>query len=435
MSAEGKQNPFIRLGDAIDPALLRGASAPAPAPAPPPPEPDAPARRADAEFYSELNLNRFPFASLFDKDTGKPGAIVVRRELRAGRTGSLFEWVVSPGESVPSASGGPRGGLPGPFDRRVFRALEKIVMGRSIMKGEPLANPQPIEIKEVLETLRLTVQTHNYRSVTRALGRLQGTQISCTGLVKAGQAAPARGVTFSPLSEIRWAGEADPETGLRIDRTRIYFAPFYLESVNSFNVRPIDWDLWLALGPRPLAQRLYEILEMGFFGLKDSPYKHFGYAELCQLLPSRPQAKKSDAMRVLGRAHEELKEVEVKRPGGAERLRLLDRVEWHWDGPDAALRYYPHREYLARLRRRKTPQFDPRALELAKEFQDMDSLAFYQLVVGRIDWQYIQAARTEVRSNRRVADPRRYFSATLRKILRGVGVPVPFGEDRSLPRG
>ena len=422
MISEGRQNSFIRLGDALDPAFLRRGAAP-------PPAPEPPGRRADSEFYSELNLNRFPFASLFDKDTGKPGAIVVRQTIHAGRTDSVFEWIVSPGESVPSGDGARKGGLPGPFDRRVFRALEKIVMARSIMKGEPLVNPQPIEIKEVLETLRLTVQTHNYRSVTRALGRLQGTQISCSGIVKSKGGGPAKGVTFSPLSEIRWAGEADPETGLRIDRTRIYFAPFYLESVNSYNVRPIDWDLWLALNERPLAQRLYEILEMGFFGLKDSPYKHFAYSELCQLLPTRPQAKKSDAMRVLERAHEALREVEVKRRDGVERLRLLDRVVWKWDGPDAALQYHPHREYLARLRRRKAPDFDPRALELAKEFDDLDSLAFYQLVVGRIDWQYIQAARTEVRTNRRVADPRRYFSATLRKILRAVGVPVPFGEE------
>jgi hypothetical protein len=425
MSAEGRQNHFIRLGDVLDPALL-GRAAPPPAAAE---RTDGPARRADYEFYSELNLNRFPFASLFDKDTGKPGAIVVRQKIRAGRTDSLFEWVVSPGEGVPTGDGTRKGGLPGPFDRRVFRAIEKIVMGRTIMKGEPLTNPQPLEIKEVLETLRLTVQTHNYRSVARALGRLQGTQISCSGIVKSKNGGPAKGVTFSPLSEIRWAGEADPESGLRIDRTRIYFAPFYLESVNSYNVRPIDWDLWLALNERPLAQRLYEILEMGFFGLKDSPYKHFSYSELCQLLPTRPQAKKSDAMRVLERAHDALKEVEVKRRDGVECLRLLDRVVWVWDGPDAALQYHPHREYLARLRRRKTPDFDPRALELAKEFDDMDSLAFYQLVVGRIDWQYIQAARTEVRTNRRVADPRRYFSATLRKILKGVGVPVPFGDD------
>lgn len=424
MNSEGKQPTFIRLGDAID-ASLRRPAAPAPAE-----EPAERGRRADSEFYSELNLNRFPFASLFDKDTGKPGAIVVRRAIRAGCTESRFEWIVSPGEGVPSGENARAGGLPGPFDRRVFRAIEKIVMGRTLLKGEPLVNPQPIEIKEVLETLRLTVQTHNYRSVTRALGRLQGTQISCTGLVKSKSGpGPARGVTFSPFSEIRWAGQADPETGLRIDRTRVYFAPFYLESVNSFNVRPIDWDLWMALNGRPLAQRLYEILEIGFFGLKDSPYTCFAYPELCQLLPTRPQSRKSDAMRVLDRAHEQLKDVEVKRRDGVERLRLLERATWHWDGPEASLRYYPHREYLSRLRRRKMPDFDPRALELAKEFDDLDSLAFYQLVVARIDWQYVQAARTEVRSNRRVADPRRYFSATLRKILKGVGVPVPFGEE------
>src|SRR5687768_13925148 len=102
MSSEGKQKPFIRLGDAIDPSLLRGPTGPPPAAEPSDARDAAPARRADSEFYSELNLNRFPFASLFDKDTGKPGSIVVRQQIHAGRTGSLFEWVVSPGEAIPS---------------------------------------------------------------------------------------------------------------------------------------------------------------------------------------------------------------------------------------------------------------------------------------------------------------------------------------------
>ena len=118
MSAEGRQNSFIRLGDALDPSLLRRAAGP-PSPAADPE--NAPARRADFEFYSELNLNRFPFASLFDKDTGKPGAIVVRQKIRAGRTDSLFEWVVSPGEIVPSGDGArarSRGPPEGTADRR-----------------------------------------------------------------------------------------------------------------------------------------------------------------------------------------------------------------------------------------------------------------------------------------------------------------------------
>lgn len=384
-------------------------------------------KRSEIEFYSELNLNRFPFASLWDKDTGKAGTIVVRRTIHAGQTTSVLEWIVTPSEVVKSESGLVQGGLPGPLDRRVFRALEKIVLGRTLKKGEPLSNPQPIEVKEILETLDLTVQTLNYRSVVRALTRLLGTKISCSGLVKAKEKTPSKGVIFSPISEIRWVGDTDPDSGLRINKTQIYFAPFYLDSVNSFNVRPIDWDLWRALSARPLAQRLYEILEMGFFGLKDSRYTHFTYSELCSLLPTRPQAKPSDARKILDRAHEALKMVEVVREGKRERLALLESVEWTWDGPDASLRYFPNREYLARLRARRTPEFDPRALELAREFNDMDSLAFYQLIVRKVDWQYVSAARTEVRSNRSVRDPRKYFTATLRKILAGVGASIPFG--------
>lgn len=384
-------------------------------------------KRSETEFYSELNLNRFPFASLWDKDTGKPGTIVVRRAISGGATTSVLEWIVTGAEVVKSNNGLIRGGLPGPFDRRVFRALEKIVLGRTIKKGEPLSNPQPIEVKEILETLGLTVQTHNHRSVVRALARLLGTKISCTGLIKSKEKTPSKGVIFSPLSEIRWIGETDPDSGLRVDRTQVYFAPFYLDSVNSFNVRPIDWDLWQALSPRPLAQRLYEILEIGFFGLKDSRYTHFAYKELCSLLPTRPQAKPSDARKILDRAHEALKRVEVVREGRREVLLLLESVEWNWDGPEASLKYFPHREYLARLRARRTPDFDPRALELAKEFGDLDSLSFYQLVVRKVPWEYVQAARTEVRTNRSVRDPRKYFTMTLRKILQGVGHPIPFG--------
>lgn len=384
-------------------------------------------KRSSDEFYSELNLNRFPFASLWDKDTGKPGSIVVRRSIPAGKTTSILEWIVTPAESVTTKDGHTQGGLPGPFDRRVFRALEKIVLGRTIKKGEALTNPQPIEVKEILDTLKLTVQTLNYRSVSRAMIRLAGVTISCTGLVQSKGKAPAKGVVFSPLSEIRWAGDTDSESGLRLQKTQVYFAPFYLDSVNSFNLRPIDWDLWMALGKRPLAQRLYEILEMGFYGLKDSPYTSFTYQELCSLLPTRPQAKPSDARRVLGRAHNALKLIELDRNGKRKCFGLLKDVKWIWDGPDATLRYYPAREYLARLKVRRTPEFDPQALELAKEFGDLGSLPFYQLIVRRVDWQYVSAARTEVRSNKGVRDPRKYFTATLRKILTGIGASIPFG--------
>jgi hypothetical protein len=392
--------------------------------------------RTDREFYSELSTNRYPFASLWSKDTGRPGSIVVRRAVAAGASESDFEWIVTSGDPVKTHYGEMVGGLPGPSDRRVFRALEKIVLGRTIRKGDPLTNPQAVDTKEILDTLRITDQGKNYRMVVRALTRLASLTIHCSGMVslkgrKPGAAArgKAQGIIFRLIDVVRWAGTVDPKDGLLVPATRIYFGEAYLERVNAFDVRPMDWDLWLALDARPLAQRLYEILELRFFGLKDSPYVSFTYGDLCQLLPTRPQ-RKPLAMQVLDKAHRALKEVVVERDGTKERIPLLDRVEWRWDGPDGTLRYFPDREYLRRLQARKTPEFDPRALELAREFSDLDSLGFYQRVVRNVDWSYINAARSEVRSNRRVVSPSRYFTATLEKILRSVGAPVPFGGNR-----
>jgi hypothetical protein len=385
-------------------------------------------KRSEIEFYSELNLNRFPFASLWDKDAGKPGSIVCRRSVKAGETESSVEWIVR-AETTGGKEDYQAAGLPGPFERKVFRALERIILGRTIGKGLPLANPHPIETKEILETLRMTVQTINYRRVTQALARLKSAQISCTGIVTSRKATPSRGALFSPLSEIWWAGTKDPHTGNVVRKTQLYFPQIYLDSVNSHNLRPIDWDLWLALGQRPVAQRLYEILEMRFFGLKDSPYVVFGYEELCQLMPMRRQERPHVAMHTLDRGHDLLKNIAVRRSSGTERVSLLEKIDWAWDGPVGTLRYYPHRDYMARLRSRRTPEFDPRAMELASEFGDLKSLAFYQRVVSRVDWQYVQAARTEVRQNRKLTDPGRYFSATLRRILKATGQDVPFGNE------
>jgi hypothetical protein len=384
-------------------------------------------RRADYEFFSELNLNRFPFASLWDRDTGKPGSIAIRREIAAGSTKSLFEWVVTAEQTPVGSKDYEARGLPGPFERKVFRAIERVVMARTLRKGLPLTNPQAIEMTEIFEALRITRQGCNYSRVTQALARLKTTTITCSGLVDAKVPTPAKVSMFSPISEIFWAGTKHPGTGLLLTKTHICLPQVYLDSVNAFDIRPIDWDLWLALGSRPLAQRLYEILELKFFGLKDSPYASFGYDELCQMLPTRPQ-ERSVAEHTLGRAHDLLKDVTVKRADGQERMGLLEKVEWDWDGAHAQVRYYPDREYMARLRKRKTPELDTRALELAKEFNDMRSLAFYQLVMSKVDWQYVSAARTEVRQNRKITVPGKYFATTLRRILQGVGQPVPFGD-------
>ena len=65
-----------------------------------------------------------------------------------------------------------------------------------------------------------------------------------------------------------------------------------------------------------------------------------------------------------------------------------------------------------------------------RTFQDLDSLSFYQFLVKRIDWQYLAAARSEVRSNPKIKEPAKYFSAAQKNILANVGLSVPFGSGR-----
>lgn len=390
--------------------------------------------RVQTDFYAELNLCRYPFASLWDKDTGRTDVkaqIVV--QLRLWGEGEEFCWKVTPDS---------RFGLPGPFDRKVFRAIEKILYERTLAKGLPLANPQPMSPREILQVLRLTVGGKQVFHVTRALQRLTATTIDCYGVAsirgsaRTRNARAAKGLIWHPISHIAWAGEHDPKQGKRFNVTTIWLSDFYTASFNNGNVRPIDWDLWLAL-KRPIAQRLYEILETRFFGMQASPYVTFQYRDLCELLPAKPQQYRSNAMRIFDRAHEELKGVTVARPNGKnERISLLDRTEWAWDGDDATIRYFPNDRYLAQLKQRRrtlemeNPGLDHQAWELARDLDDMKSINFYRMIVCRVDVEIVRIARTEALMAKREGRVRTrvaaYFVSALTAEHKKRGLPPPY---------
>ena len=71
----------------------------------------------------------------------------------------------------------------------------------------------------------------------------------------------------------------------------------------------------------PLAQRLYEVTGIKFYGLQDCEYVAFDYLELCQILPLKPQKYLSKAKTVLEPAHRLLKETG-----------WLARVDWQVRG-------------------------------------------------------------------------------------------------------
>jgi len=240
-----------------------------------------------------------------------------------------------------------------------------------------------------------------------------------------GRLGKTRGDAFHIIDRLVWRNDPLPD-GTVARQNHVWFGEPYLESVNAGYVKLIDWDRWMTLGRHPLAQRLYEVLGLRFFGLKNSPYAVFDYPLWCQLMPVHPQQYVSRAKQCSEPAHEAL-----------HREGVLERVEWVTDTLPWQIRYYPTARYLQQLRADPDPELNLLALELANELDDRRSLPLYQLIVVKVDRDYIQAARAEVRMKRqegKLKNPGAYFNRTLQRILTSIGLPVPFGRNIVSPR-
>lgn len=361
---------------------------------------------------SEVNFIRLPFAVLWDKE--KRQKIEIEQRIQQNGVEVTRRWRVEGGSEL---------GIPGPGARATFRALEKIFLERTIRQGKPLTNPQEFDTLQVLRELRLVKAGRNTELVQRHLLQLKATTIIDQGMIRdKPEGGRVRGLekgdSFNLIERVLWCGELLPD-GTRTTHNLIWLGQRYVDSVNSGYVKPLDWDLWLSLGRLPLAQRLYEVLGLDFYGLKDSPYVAYDYWEWCCLMPVRPQKYLSKAQLCAKKAHDLLKAHGI-----------LREVEWDEGGGQWRLLYYPTKAYLEQIQARRSPEWDPLAVELAKEFDDMKSLALYQRIVDHVDWQYIQAARTETRMKRSAGgleNPGAYFIEALKRILKARGLSLPFG--------
>jgi len=93
------------------------------------------------------------------------------------------------------------------------------------------------------------------------------------------------------------------------DTNYLYLNSWYLDNINANYVKPIDWEYYNSL-KTPLAQRLYELLSVKFYGviMRKDKYFSYRYSTLCDLLPASRQKYFSWAKRILDPAHKKLKE-------------------------------------------------------------------------------------------------------------------------------
>ena len=267
---------------------------------------------------SEVNLLVFPFFALSTKGLRKKTETEYRAIRKRGDQKKEIFWSVSANSKY---------GYPGPFDRGVHKAIEQIVT-EIIKRDGIIKNPIRFSIYDLCKRMGIK-GGGNYQQIKKALERIQAT------VIKSEKAFYHKGrkqwlsEVFSLYDGMIFRGE-HLEDGAIAEINLLYLGDIYLQSLNSFNIRSIDYTYWRSLKSK-IASRLYEILEVKFYGVrnKKEDFIRFKYSTLCQLLPAIPYKFISDAKRQLNSGNNELKDTG-----------FISKYEWSENGKKDWLIYY-----------------------------------------------------------------------------------------------
>lgn len=132
------------------------------------------------------------------------------------------------------------------------------------------------------------------------------------------------------------------------DTNYLYLNSWYLDNINAHYVKPINWELYKSLGT-PIAQRLYDLLSVKFYGLLMGGGKLicYRYSTICDLLPIAQQRYLSLARKILDPAHQRLKETA-----------FIENWDWEKTSKkgkenDWLIKYYPGKMAKEEIRRCK----------------------------------------------------------------------------------
>jgi hypothetical protein len=254
---------------------------------------------------SEVNLLTFPFFALSRKGLREKTKTEYRAVVQRGDRKVEILWRVSSSSEY---------GYPGPFDQKVHKAIEEIINELP----HPVRNPIGFSIYDLCRRMRLgSSGGSDYRKIKEALERIVATTVKSRGTFYAKGRKKWIDDVFHIYDRVVFRGEQLPD-GRIAEQNYLYLNSWYLENLNARYVRPLDYDYYKGLRSN-IAQRLYELLGVKFYGLLRAGYASIGYrySTLCQLLPLTRQKYLSKARQILDPAHEELM-----------RTDFLAAVEW-----------------------------------------------------------------------------------------------------------
>jgi len=294
---------------------------------------------------SEVNLLVFPFFALSTKGLRKKTETEYRDTRKIGGQKREIVWSVSANSKY---------GYPGPFDREVHKAIEQIVTEIIKRKGV-IKNPIPLgSFYNICK--RMNIEKYGgkeYKKIKEAFTKIKTTSIETKGTFYSKDKKQWIEDIFSLYDRVVFKGEKISDNNIA-DDNYLFLGSWYLQNLNSFYTKPIDYTYLQSLKSK-IASRLYEILGVKFYGIKNKKdnYICYRYDTLCQLLPVTPYRYFSAAKWQLNSAHDELKDTG-----------FISNFEWSENGKkDWLIKYWPGERAKEEIRRGGIKSIDNRTEE------------------------------------------------------------------------
>lgn len=295
---------------------------------------------------AEINLIRNPFC-IISKNHLKPKESLVYEEITPN--GIKHLWKV-----IPNIEYGHAGGL----DKKVIATVQKLATDQGFPPPRLLAIGS---LNGLCRLMKIKEHPKNRQDIRKSLLRIASTTIYTDNFfIKEKNQFWENSLSGGQFTlwNVYWKGKKLPN-GEKAQAIFLELNAPFLVSLQSFYTVPLDYDFYISLPP--LAQRLYELTRLRFYGLRDSAYARFEYPHLCNVLPVRRQDYFSKAKLAFGRAHKALKDsswcARIEWIGGAGDKALIDGLPW-------AVHYYPGKRAVEELARAKDRQAQFQRLEI-----------------------------------------------------------------------
>jgi len=209
-------------------------------------------------------------------------------------------------EIVWNVSANTKYGYPGPFDKEVHKAVEHIISEFLKEEGE-IKNPIPFSIYDLCKRMKVSFKGGgNYEKVKKSLEKIRATTIKSEGALYQKKEKKWISKAFGLYDGVIFRGE-QLEGDIIAETNLLYLSGIYLQSLNSFYIKPIDYNYLQSLKSK-IASRPYEILWVNFYGLRNKRENFicYKYSKLCKLLPITPHEYISLAKQQINPGNHEL---------------------------------------------------------------------------------------------------------------------------------